>query len=74
MVLSTIVTIKGCKPHVYPAFLCTCALTVCQCVFYAPRDEDQGGGGIFFCPVCHSVLLFETLTFLITFGQFVPEP
>ena len=35
--------------------------------FYAPEIEDRGA--YFFCPVCHSVLLSETLTLLITFEQ-----
>ena len=35
--------------------------------FYAPEIEDRGA--YCFCPVCHSVLLSETLTLLITFEQ-----
>ena len=35
--------------------------------FYAPKIEDQGAYR--FCPVCHIVLLSETLTLLITFEQ-----
>ena len=35
--------------------------------FYAPEIEDRGA--YCFGPVCHSVLLSETLTFLITFEQ-----
>ena len=35
--------------------------------FYAPEVEDRGA--YCFCPVCHSVLLSETLTMLITFEQ-----
>ena len=35
--------------------------------FYAPEIED--GGTYCFCPVCHSVILSETLTLLITFEQ-----
>ena len=37
--------------------------------FYAPEIEDRGA--YCFCPVCHSVLLSETLTLLITFEQWV---
>ena len=33
--------------------------------FYAPEIEDRGA--YCFCPVCHSVLLSETLTLLINF-------
>ena len=39
--------------------------------FYAPEIEDRGA--YCFCPVCHSVLLSETLTLLITFEQWVLE-
>ena len=35
--------------------------------FYAPEIEDRGA--YCFCPVCHSVLLSETLTLLTTFEQ-----
>ena len=35
--------------------------------FYAPEIEDRGA--YCFCPVCHSVILSETLTLLITFEQ-----
>ena len=33
--------------------------------FYAPVIEDRGA--YCFCPVCHSVILSETLTLAITF-------
>ena len=39
--------------------------------FYAPEIEDRGT--YCFCPVCHSVLLSESLTLLITFEQQVLE-
>ena len=41
--------------------------------FYAPEIEDRGA--YCFCPVCHSVLLSESLTLLIhvTFEQGVLE-
>ena len=39
--------------------------------FYGPEIEDQGANC--FCPVCHSVILSETLTLLITFEQRVLE-
>ena len=35
--------------------------------FYAPEVEDRGA--YCFCPVCHSVLLSETLTLQINFEQ-----
>ena len=35
--------------------------------FYVPEIEDRGVYS--FCPVCHSVILSETLTLLITFEQ-----
>ena len=38
-----------------------------QNYFYAPEIEDREA--YCFCPVCHSVLLSETLTLLITFEQ-----
>ena len=38
----------------------------CNC-FYAPEIEDREA--YCFCPVCHSVILSETLTLLITFDQ-----
>ena len=40
-------------------------------VYYAPEIEDQEAYCV--CPVCHSVLLSETLTLLITFEQWVLE-
>ena len=36
-------------------------------IYYAPEIENWGA--YCFCPVCHSVLLSETLTLLITFEQ-----
>ena len=39
--------------------------------FYAPEIEDRGA--CCFCPVCHSVILSETLTSLITFEQWMLE-
>ena len=35
--------------------------------------RDQRSGAFCFCPVCHSVLLSETLTLLITFEQWALE-
>ena len=37
--------------------------------FFLPPRSKIGGGGYCFGPVCHSVLLSETLTLLITFEQ-----
>ena len=37
--------------------------------FYAPTREIEDRVAYCFCPVCHSVLLSETLTLLITFEQ-----
>ena len=35
--------------------------------FFGPESEDRGTYR--FCPACHSVILSETLTLLITFEQ-----
>ena len=40
-------------------------------IFYAPEIEDRGA--FCYCLVCHSVILSETLTLLITFEQRVLE-
>ena len=42
-----------------------------KCFFMPPRMKI--GGAYCFCSVCHSVLLSETLTLLITFEQWVLE-
>ena len=47
------------------------SLMLCNFFFYAPKIEERGA--YCFWPVCHSVILSETLTMLITFGQWVLE-
>ena len=36
---------------------------------YLFKPRDQRLGSYFFCPVCHLVIIFKTLTFLLTFEQ-----
>ena len=57
--------------YVYPLLRLSISTLKSICLILCPEIEDRRA--YCFCPVCHSVILSETLTLLITFEQWMLE-